>query len=95
LTTTGGFQAWGLILGTLTTAVGGYVAARLAKSVPYWNALVFGIVGIIVGILMAGDLPLWYTVLGFGLTLPAALLGAYICKRGADSGPPAMRPGSQ
>ena len=67
-----------LVLGTLTTVVGGYLAARLARTVPYFNALAFGIVGILFGVAAAGDVPPWYQIIGFGLALPAALLGGRI-----------------
>lgn len=70
-----------LILGTASTVVGGYLAARLAHSVPYFNALAFGALGVLLGALMSADLPTWFRVVGLGLTIPAALLGAYLSKR--------------
>ena len=69
-----------LICGTASTVLGGYLAARLARAVPYFNALAFGVLGLTVSALTSGDLPMWFKVMGFGLTLPAALLGGHIAK---------------
>ena len=69
-----------LVFGTASTVLGGYLAARLAPSVPYFNALAFGVLGLIVNALTSGDLPLWYKIVGFIVVLPAALLGAHIAK---------------
>jgi hypothetical protein len=74
------FMTLALILGTASTILGGYLAARLARSVPYFNALAFGVLGLTLGVLTAGELPLWSKIVGFGLTLPAALLGGHIAK---------------
>jgi hypothetical protein len=69
-----------LILGTASTVLGGYLAARLARSVPYFNALAFGVVGLVLSSLSSADLPTWFKVLGLGLTLPAALAGGHLAK---------------
>ena len=69
-----------LILGTASTVLGGYLAARLAKGVPYFNALAFGVLGLVVGLFTSSDLPIWFKVIGFGLTLPAAVAGGHIAK---------------
>jgi hypothetical protein len=83
-----GYLRAALILGTASTVVGGYLVTRLAHSVPYFNALAFGVLGIVLGALVPTDLPLWFTIVGLGLTIPAALLGAYVGKRraGASAG---------
>jgi hypothetical protein len=75
-----------LILGTASTVLGGYLAARLARAVPYLNALAFGVVGLTVSMLTSGELPIWFKILGFGLTLPAALLGGHIAKLRMQAG---------
>jgi MFS family permease len=77
----GAYLFWGAVLGTLTTVIGGYVAARTARSLPYKNAFAFGLLGILIGSFMMGGLPLWYNMLWIVTTLPAALCGAYIAKR--------------
>lgn len=70
-----------LVLGTASTVLGGYLAARLARTVPYFNALAYGVLGVAIGLLTSGDLPTWYRALGIGITIPAALIGAQIAKR--------------
>lgn len=70
-----------LVLGTASTILGGYLAARLARTVPYFNALAFGLLGVAIGLLTSGDLPTWYRILAIGITIPAALIGAQIAKR--------------
>jgi hypothetical protein len=74
------YLTFALIFGTASTVLGGYLAARLARAVPYFNALAFGMLGLIVGMFTAGDVPTWSKVIGFGFTLPAALLGGHIAK---------------
>ena len=75
------FLTFVLILGTASTVLGGYLAARLARSVPYFNALAFGVLGLTISALTATtEVPIWFNVLGFGLMLPAALLGGHIAK---------------
>jgi len=69
-----------LILGTASTVLGGYLAARLARNVPYFNALAFGLVGLVLSSLSSADLPTWFKVVGLGLTLPAALAGGHLAK---------------
>jgi len=69
-----------LIFGTASTVLGGYLAARLARAVPYFNALAFGVLALTVSLLTSGDVPTWFKVMGIGLTLPAALLGGHIAK---------------
>lgn len=83
LTRNPGYLKAGLILGTASTVLGGYLVTRLAHSVPYFNALAFGALALLLGMLLPNDLPTWASVVGFGLTVPAALLGAYLGKRGA------------
>jgi hypothetical protein len=70
----------GLILGTASTVLGGYLAARLARNMPYWNALAFGVLGLLISTIGSGDLPVWFKALGLLMTLPAALLGGHLAK---------------
>ena len=72
-----------LLLGTASTVVGGYLTARLSQRVPYFNALAFGVVGVLLGVPASQSLPLWLIVVGLGVTIPAALLGAYLARRSA------------
>jgi hypothetical protein len=75
-----------LILGTASTVLGGYLAARLARSVPYFNALAFGVLVLTVNVLTGGELPTWFKVMAFAVTLPAALLGGHIAKLRMQAG---------
>lgn len=74
------FLIGSLILGTLSTSVSGYVAARMAKIVPYLNSAAIGVIGIVLGIFFAGNNPLWFDILGFASAIPAALLGGHLAK---------------
>ena len=74
------YLALGLLLGTASTVLGGYLAARLARTMPYYNALAFGVLGILISMIGAGDLPTWVKIVGLGLSLPAAVLGGHIAK---------------
>ena len=88
LSTNPGYLRAALILGTASTIIGGFLVARLARSVPYYNALAFGALAVLLGLLMSADLPTWFMIVGFGLTIPAALLGAWLCKRSTPPRPP-------
>ena len=72
-----------LILGTASTVLGGFLAARLARTVPYFNALAFGLLGLVLSVFAADDVPTWFKIIGFGLTVPAALLGGHLAKQGS------------
>jgi hypothetical protein len=79
------YLTFALIFGTGSTVLGGYLAARLARAVPYFNALAFGVLGLTVSVMTSGALPTWFKIIGFGLTLPAALLGGHIAKLRAQT----------
>jgi hypothetical protein len=70
-----------LLFGTASTVLGGFIAARLARVLPYFNALVFGLLGLIFSVFATGNVPTWFKVIGFGLTVPAALLGGHLAKQ--------------
>lgn len=70
-----------LIFGTASTAVGGFLVARIARRIPYFNALAYGLLGMVLSTLTTGELPMWFRVVGIGLTVPASLLGAYFGRR--------------
>jgi hypothetical protein len=73
------YLAVALVLGTMTTAIGGAICARWAPSLPYWNVAAFGSLSFVVGLLLAESTqPLWFTAVGSLLTMPAAIYGAYI-----------------
>jgi hypothetical protein len=70
-----------LMLGTASTALGGFLVARIARSIPYFNGLAYGVVALVLNLWPTPGLPTWFRVIGIGLTLPAALLGAYFGRR--------------
>lgn len=76
-----GFLLASMTLGTVTTAVGGYVAARIAKRFPYFNGLALGIVGALFGLAFWSGNPLWFNLLALATVIPTALLGASIAAR--------------
>jgi hypothetical protein len=81
------FLAAKVILGTATTVGGGYLAARLAKTYPYYNGLGIGIIGLVFSILMWGD-PLWLNVFAVLTTIPASIYGAHLAKGHIPPQPP-------
>lgn len=70
-----------LISGTATTIFGGYLAARIAKKYPYFNAAAVGLIGMIIGFIVSSDVPLWFDTIGYLSTLPAALYGGHLAKK--------------
>ena len=71
LATDPGYLRAALVLGTASTVVGGFLVARIARSIPYFNALAYGVLGMLLSTLTTGELPLWFRVVGIGLTVPA------------------------
>jgi hypothetical protein len=74
-----------IVLGTASTILGGYLVARLAPSVPYFNALAFGLLGALLSVVFEAAAPVkppaWASNLALMLGIPAALLGAWLSKR--------------
>ena len=75
----------GLFGTTLFTALGGYVAARMARLSPLANSLAVGIVSFVLAItslaVFPGVSPPWKIIAGCIVTIPAALLGGYFAAR--------------
>jgi hypothetical protein len=76
-----GYLRAALMLGTASTVVGGFLVARIARSIPYFNALAYGGIGMVLSTLTTSELPTWFRLVGIGLTGPASLLGAYLGRR--------------
>ena len=70
-----------MVLGTLTTVIGGYVAARIGKQFPYFNGLVIGLLGMLIGLTFWSEYPLWFNLLALVSVVPSALLGSHIAVR--------------
>ncbi len=73
-----------LVVGLAFTALGGYVAARVAKQDLYLNAGLVGVAGLLIGLLFGGGGPIWFNVAGYVLVIPAALYGGYLADRQAQ-----------
>jgi hypothetical protein len=71
------------VLGLLATALGGFVAAKVAIVAPLLNAACVGLFDLVLGILLIGDAPLWFSVIALLLTLPAAIAGGVLWRRAA------------
>jgi len=71
-----------LLLGTFSTVLGGYVAARIAKRLPLFNACAVGWFGIFLGILLggSGDSPWWFNAIGYISTIPMAIVGGLLAR---------------
>ena len=69
-----------LIFGLAATMVGGYVTSRKSPDSKTANAVIFGLVGVFVGLLGARfiSMPVWFNIASAILVIPAAILGAYI-----------------
>ncbi|HEX6397580.1 MAG TPA: hypothetical protein VFZ95_09165 [Steroidobacteraceae bacterium] len=81
VTQTTTYVPWMMMFGTATTVGGGYLAARLARNIPYYHGLAMGILGILF-ILVTWDGGLgWMNFLGLLVTVPASLYGAHLAKK--------------
>jgi len=81
ITQSGEFLLVSLIVGLSFSALGGYVAARVAKREIYLNAGLVGVVSVLIGLTMGAEAPPWYTIAGYVLVIPAALFGAHLADR--------------
>jgi hypothetical protein len=77
----------GGLLGLLATVLGGYVAARTAEVAPLLNAACVGVFDVVLGIFFIGGPPLWFSIIGLLLTLPAAIAGGVLCRRTGNGHP--------
>lgn len=84
-----------LLLGSASTLLGGYLAARMAGRLPYLNSAAYGVLGLALVLwLGAPDTPLWFDLLGDLSTLPLALAGGHWARQQQPPvRPDAKRPG--
>ena len=77
-----------LLLGTFSTVLGGYMAARIAKNLPLFNAFAVGVVGVAAAILLGGqsDSPAWFSAVGYLSTIPAGIIGGWLVRRESVQG---------
>ncbi len=78
-----GYLLFSLLVGTLSTVLGGYIAGRRAKQLPLFNACAVGVLGLAAGVFLGGQSEgsAWFSVIGFISTLPAAIMGGSLAKR--------------
>ncbi|NMM12473.1 MAG: hypothetical protein HHJ17_02870 [Rhodoferax sp.] len=83
-----GYLLFGLLLGSLSTVIGGYIAARIARNLPLFNAFAVGVVGIAAGILLGGqsESPEWFNAVGYISTIPAAIAGGWLARNTMKQG---------
>ena len=71
--------------GLLSTAAGGVVAARIAKTAEIRNGAGVGALALVVGLLSLvgpdAELPGWFLVSIFALVVPAGMLGGFLGRR--------------
>ena len=78
-----GYLLAGMLLGTFSTVLGGYIAARMAKHLPLFNAFAVGVVGIAAAVLLGGgssERPEWFSAFGYISTIPAAIVGGWLTR---------------
>ena len=70
------------VLGCCGTILGGYVAAWMGKAFPLRHGFAVGMLSILSSLLILvlspRTQPLWFSVAGLALTVPAGLLGGYL-----------------
>ena len=71
----------GLSWGLLFTGLGGFVTGRLAPAYRYRNAVMTGGLSLLTSLSINGEPNEWTYVLGLLLTVPVALLGAWLSGR--------------
>jgi hypothetical protein len=81
VTQTTPYVPWMMLLGTGTTVGGAYLAARLARRIPYYHGLAMGILCVLYT-LVTWDRGLgWLNLLALLVAIPASLYGAHLAKR--------------
>ena len=76
-----------MLLGTVTTIGGAYLAARLARIIPYYHGLAMGILGVLFVLVTWDDEVGWTNFLGLVVTIPASLYGAHLAKKHMEVAP--------
>jgi hypothetical protein len=70
-----------LVCGSLTTVAGAYLAARLARRIPYYHGLAMGLIGIAFGLFFWSNQASWLDYLGLLSTIPLSLFGAHLARK--------------
>ena len=69
------------VFGSLTTVAGAYLAARLARRIPYYHGLGMGIIGLLYGLVFWSREVIWLDYIGMLMTIPLSLLGAHLARK--------------
>lgn len=78
---------WMMVFGTATTVGGAYLAARIAKRIPYYHGLAMGVLGVLFILTFWPDESGWLDWLGLIVTIPLAIYGAHLAKDRATPDP--------
>ena len=65
---------------SLTTVAGAYLAARLARRIPYYHGLAMGVIGVVFGLFFWHQDAIWLDYLGVILTIPLSLFGSHLAR---------------
>lgn len=78
-----GYSGWllPLFFGLFSTAVGGYVTARVAPKNKLHNATMVAIIDLLSSIPLVAHIPFWFIILSLITIIPAARLGGKIALR--------------
>lgn len=72
----------GLIIGLGCTAMGGYLAGRIAKQAEALHGALVAVAGMVVALVFReGGEPIWFDIVGFAGMLPAGIAGGYLAFR--------------
>jgi len=58
------FLIYALVAGLLTTFLGGYICGKYGKYAPYKNSIIFGVLGVVIGLVFVTFDPLWFDIIG-------------------------------
>lgn len=69
---------WSLVSGLIAVAIGAYVTSRKSPSHKIFNAAIFGLIQVVIGLALAlfVPAPLWFYIASSALVVPASLIGA-------------------
>lgn len=75
------FLPWAMVFGTATTMGGAYLAARIAKRVPYYHGLAMGVLAIAYSLLFGSAEARGFAFLAILVSIPVSLYGAHLAKK--------------
>ena len=78
---------WMMVFGTATTVGGAWLAARIARRIPYYHGLAMGVLGVLFILTFWPVDAGWLDWLGLVVTIPLAIYGAHLAKDRVAPGP--------